>query len=141
MTNKDYLVGCIDTMEKFGNIETRFFYVDIQRNKVKDVTMELCEAVESFNRFSKGQMALNGKYEMTIPMKYKYGLAVYPYGCGLSHYLHEDTTESVGKYLDTIPLKDCQIKMFTPNDMTMMNGRNMSVFDDEIKVDILRFLK
>lgn len=116
------LIGCIDTLEAV--IKTRFFYVNSQTAEVRDVTLELCEAIESFNTVArKIRASAKGAYSMIIPYEYKGGLAEYSFGCGLSHYLQEselkevvERTEKDGKKL-SFPLSECTISMFTPDDV------------------------
>lgn len=116
------LIGCIDTLEAV--IKTRFFYVNSQTAEVRDVTLELCEAIESFNTVArKIRASAKDAYSMIIPYEYKSGLAEYSFGCGLSHYLQDSELKEVevksaneGKTL-SFPLSECTISMFTPDDV------------------------
>ena len=86
------LIGCIKKCKAFGEIRTRFFSLNEETNDIKDVTIDLCKAINKYNEVSY-KIRENGDYSMIIPYKYKDGLAVYSHGCGLSHYLQEDTFE------------------------------------------------
>lgn len=128
------LVGCIDKLDNI--IKTRFFFVNPENQEVRDVTMELCEAIEAFNEVARA-IRDTGEYSMTIPFDYKYGMAEYSFGCGLSHYLQSDQfSEIEERYANTgnnlsFPLVDCVISMYTPNDVKHILGCKNS-FDDKI---------
>ncbi|PLS19311.1 hypothetical protein CVD28_02545 [Bacillus sp. M6-12] len=111
------LVGCIQTLNKV--IRTRFFYVSKETNEVKDVTLELCNAIENFNDHAR-KIRDTGEYAMFIPYDFKDGLAEYSFGCGLSHYLQRNEFENIitrsQKEL-SFPLEKCRISMYTPDDV------------------------
>lgn len=111
------LVGCIKTLTSV--IRTRYFYVNTETGEVRDVTLELCNRIEDFNAHAK-KIQDTGKYSMAIPYQFKNGLAVYSFGCGLSHYLQEEVLqEIVSKSSKTLsfPLEKCSISMYTPDDV------------------------
>lgn len=74
---------------------------------------------------------------MIIPFDYKYGMAEYSFGCGLSHYLQSDQFAEIEKrYANTgkilsFPLAECTIHMYTPKDLEYILDCNNS-FDDKI---------
>lgn len=111
------LIGCIKTLKSV--IRTRFFYINIERNEVRDVTLELCNSIEDFNKVARN-IRDTGEYSMLIPYQYKNGLAEYSFGCGLAHYLQEEEFEKIvarsGKEL-SFPLEECKISMYTPSDV------------------------
>lgn len=115
---KKYLVGCINNdMKRSNTIKTRFFLVD--NNKIKDVTQELCE----------------GSKEITT-YKYNKGLANYPFGCGLSHYLQNNNLNKV----KGLNLKDAEIMMLTLNDLKhILKVKN--AFDSKIETNLLQYIK
>lgn len=120
MTKK--LVGCISHLKAFGAIKTRFFYVDGEKNIVKDVTLELCSVIEKFNNNSKAFRKL-GNYALIIPYEYKNGLAEYSHGCGLSHYLQKEQMIELSKLTElSFPLQECSISMYTPSDVKHILG-------------------
>lgn len=127
------LVGCIDKLDSV--IRTRFFYVG-ENGEVRDVTLELCEAIHEFNIVT-SELRSKGQDFMYIPYKYKYGLAEYSFGCGMSHYLQENTFELIEeRYANTgkklsFPLVECTISMYTPNDVKDILSCE-SVFDENI---------
>jgi len=131
MQNTHLLVGCIEQLDAI--IRTRFFYVNKEENVVKDVTLELCDAIESYNDVAQA-IRNTGTYAMMIPYTYKYGMAEYSFGCGLTHYLQEKEFKKVeeafvqsGNKL-SFPLEKCSISMFTPHDVKhLLSCRN--VFD------------
>lgn len=132
--NTRKLVGCIDTLTSV--IRTRFFYVNVEEHEVRDVTMELCEAIDEYNQVAK-DIRSTGDYSMMIPFEYRYGLAEYGFGCGLSHYLQEEEFERIvnrfagsGRIL-SFPLVDCKISMFTPDDVQHILSCN-GVFDQNM---------
>jgi len=118
--NTKVLVGCIDKIN--SEICTRFFFVDKKERIIKDITMELCEAINSFNEVAE-EIRKTGEYSMIIPFEYQYGLAKYSFGCGLTHYLQQNVFKTIeeracndGKLL-SFPLSECYISMFTPSDV------------------------
>lgn len=113
------LVGCISSLNPIGKIKTRFFHLDTQTGQIKDVTLELCKAIEAFNKQAK-QIRDTGAYALVIPYEYRDGIADYSHGCGLTHYLHTDTFEELVKAQEkplSFPLTECRISMFTPSDV------------------------
>lgn len=120
--NQPILVGCIDKLKE--NIHTRFFYVNLTEEIVKDVTQELCLAIDDYNAHATTLHA-NGHYALTIPYKYKNGMAVYPFGCGLAHYLQEEEFQTIENRVTTklsFPLAACRILMYTPFDIKDILG-------------------
>jgi hypothetical protein len=114
---KHMLIGCIQTLNSV--IRTRFFYVNQETSEIKDVTLELCNAIEDFNEHAK-KIRDTGEYSMLIPYQYKNGMAEYSFGCGLSHYLQDSEFETIvsrsTKEL-SFPLVECRISMYTPSDV------------------------
>lgn len=110
------LVGCINSMEYFGEIKTRFIY--ISEEEIKDVSDELCAAINDFNKVQK--TSSENQRLTAIPYAFKDGLAVYSHGCGLSHYLQnhsfKDIEEASKKEL-SFPLSDCSLYILTPDDI------------------------
>lgn len=106
------LVGTIKSINK--TIKTRFFYVD--ENGQRDVTLEVCEAIEEYNEKAR-DLIKQGEYSLIIPIEYKKGLADYSFGCGLTHYLQESEFENLSPYVKSFPLDKCKLHVFTPSDV------------------------
>lgn len=119
MKNTSVLVGCID---KLGTktIRTRFFYINKESREIRDVTLELCNAIQDYNQFAKTHNDTPDNYYLVIPYEFKNGLANYSFGCGLSHYLDKCEFENIvarsGKPL-SFPLEQCSMTMYTPLDI------------------------
>ena len=108
------LVACIKKLK--SDIESRFMLVDLDEGMCKDVTMELCHAIEERAEVIKG---LDG-YHTPIPYEFKSPYAVYRFGCGLTHYLEEDTLQELAEYN---PMFDnVKLKALTPNDLKHILG-------------------
>lgn len=126
------LVGAINYLKPFGAIRTRYFYVNPEEGEVKDVTLELYQAIEKFNENAR-KIRETGKYSLIIPYEFKSGLVEYSHGCGLSHYLQENTFEDIVKLSPNLsfPLTECRISMFTKSDVKdILECKN--VFDEKI---------
>lgn len=126
------LIGCIKTLN-YKVIRTRFFYINKESNVVKDVTLELCNAIEEYNNHAK-KIRNSGEYAMLIPYHYKNGMAEYSFGCGLTHYLQQSEFENIVLRSSnelSFPLVACNIYMYTPSDVKdILNCRG--VFDMNI---------
>lgn len=121
---KGKLIGCISSLRTVGLIKTRFFYVNSTSGEVNDVTKELYLSLQKFNNYADEYMKA-GFYMVKIPYSFKRGLAIYPHGCGLSHYLSEELFEEIsifGEGILTFPLTECQILMYTPNEVENILG-------------------
>lgn len=132
------LVGCIKTCKSFGEIKTRFFAINEEANDIKDVTIDLCKAIENYNEVAY-ELRKDEGYSMVIPYKYKDGLAVYSHGCGLSHYLQEDTFKDIVNRNNnklSFPLEDCKLYMLTSDDVRHIL-KCKSVFDSKIETSLL----
>ena len=108
------LIGCIDRIDVIGDIRTRFFHVSMEEGKVKDVTKNLVESIDNYNNHASMIDKLG------IPYEYKGGLACYSFGCGLSHYLQEDTFQDINKAsIDVLefPIEKCRLVMYAPSDV------------------------
>ena len=133
---KSVLVGCIQTLK--NTIRTRFFFVDKSANEVRDVTLELCQRVDDFNKKAQA-IRDTGEYAMLIPYSYNNGMAEYSFGCGLSHYLQENVFEDLVERSEkpfSFPLTDCRISMYVPSDVKSILSCK-GVFDSGIE-DALR---
>lgn len=132
------LIGCIKKCKAFGEIRTRFFYLNEETNDIKDVTVDLCKAIDKYNEVSY-EIRKKGDYSMIIPYEYKDGLAVYSHGCGLSHYLQEDTFKEISHRNNnklSFPLSDCKLYMLTQDDVkNILNCK--SVFDSNIEKSLI----
>ncbi|MEK5209262.1 hypothetical protein [Psychrobacillus sp. FSL H8-0510] len=118
--NVNMLIGCINKLEQV--IQTRYFYLNQETGAVKDVTLELCESIDSFNEAAREKRD-NNEYALIIPYEYNLGMAQYSFGCGLSHYLQADQFilierrhNAAGKTL-SFPLFKCRISMYVPSDI------------------------
>lgn len=128
------LVGCIDSIMD-NTISTRYFYVDTVSKEIKDVTLELCKVIDDFNEVSR-EILQTETYSLVIPYEYKYGMAVYGFGCGLSHYLQEEefkTLEARAKKKLSFPLSSCLISMYTPSDVLGILECKEGAFDGNIE--------
>lgn len=140
MQNIHVLVGCIDRLD--NTISTRFFYVNKEEGIVKDVTENLCEGIDAYNEEAQ-KIRDVGTYAMIIPYDYKYGLANYSFGCGLSHYLQEKEFVKIeeavlqkGMEL-SFPLAKCTMSMYTPHDISHILSCK-GVFDRKIKEALIK---
>ena len=119
------LVGVMKSSKAFGLIKTRFFFIDAEKQEVKDVTLELCHAIDKFNEKAK-KVRETGKYAMIIPYDYKDGLAVYSHGCGNTHYFGQKVFGEVANASDnklSFPLTECEtISIYTPGDVKHILG-------------------
>lgn len=132
------LVGCIKKCKAFGEIRTRFFSLNEETKDIKDVTIDLCKAIDKYNEVSY-KIRENGDYSMVIPYKYKDGLAVYSHGCGLSHYLQEDTFKDIVNRNNnelSFPLEKSKLYMLTPDDVKHIL-KCKSVFDNNIEKSLI----
>lgn len=118
------LVGCIKTLT-WNTIKTKWYYIDEELNTIKDVSTELFQTIEKFNKDQKNIAKDTGKYAMQIPYSYtKDGYTKYSFGCGLSHYLQQDLfskLKEVGKEL-SFDIGKCILQMYTPKDLKVNNS-------------------
>lgn len=128
------LIGCINNLT-YNKIKTRFFYLDTNTHEVRDITIELCDAIDEFNREAE-EIRANGDYSMIIPYKYKEGTAEYSFGCGLSHYLQESEfgkITHIAKEILTFPLYECDLQMLVPSDIKHIleckNAFDLNIYD------------
>ncbi len=117
----NYLVGCIDSMNAPGKIRTLFLLAEKQGGDyvVQNVTASLAETIENYNK-SRGQSVDPlARYNGNIPMKLRGGFLEYPHGCGLSHYLSEETLHELDKHRndDGVVFGGKKILMLTPADI------------------------
>lgn len=113
-----YLIGCINkSLNRSNIIKTRFFLLN--NNNIEDVTEKLCEGVKDI-----------------APYKYNYGLANYPFGCGLSHYLQDSNLDKV----NGLDLTNTKIIMFTLSDLKhILKVKNS--FDTSIRKNLIEHMK
>ncbi|HDF2702580.1 TPA: hypothetical protein PC562_000316 [Clostridioides difficile] len=113
-----YLIGCIgNCLRSMKAIKTRFFLID--NNNIEDVTLKLCKGVEHI-----------------APFRYKYGLANYNFGCGLSHYLDTYNLNTV----NGLDLNNTHLIMLTLNDLKNIVGCK-TVFDIDVEEKLLNYIK
>lgn len=137
--NKGFLIGCIDKIKSFKSIQTRFFYLNSETAEIKDVTLELCNAIQDLNKKLRKSKTSKHEYVKIIPYEYKYGLAEYPFGCGLSHHLNENIFEELSENV-SFPIENCKLKIYTQNDIRYLLSVK-GVFDKEIEQALLDFSK
>ena len=129
------LIGCIQNMKAVGLIRTRFFYLAAdEKVQVRDVTKELCDVISIRNELAMKLKERTGKHCMVIPYEFKKGMAEYPHGCGLSHYLHQENLKDINTIaMNTMsfPLDECRLIMLTPNDLSSLYGV-ADVFQEDI---------
>lgn len=115
---KKYLIGCINNdLKRSNTIKTRFFL--LEGTQIKDITQKLCAGTKEITTY-----------------KYNKGLANYPFGCGLSHYLQNDNLNKV----KGLNLKGFDIMMFTLNDLkTILKVKD--AFDNNIEKSLLEYMK
>lgn len=140
MKEQYVLAGCIQSLTS-TKIRTRFFFIDSKNGTIQDVTNELCQAIETYNKYAKS-LRSKGYYAVIIPFRYKNGLAEYPFGSGLSHHLQEEMLEEISTHGQPLsfPLAKCMINMYAPIDVKYFLGCK-DVFDDKIEKSLMkRFL-
>lgn len=115
------LVGLIkNDLRRTNLINTRFFLVDEEQRSCDDVTFKI----------------VNGVNQSGIAnFKYKNGLAVYSFGCGLSHYLNNSNLKDI----KTLNLSDCKLEMFTIKDVKNI-FETKDVFDITLKDKVYRYI-
>lgn len=136
------LVGCIEEIRK-SIFHTRFFYLDSTRTEARDVTEELCYAIDVHNQQVQTYKDISGGYAMSIPYTLDDGLATYSFGCGMTHYLQENVFEEIYLSNDSqlsFPLTACRLTTLAKDDL-----RNIlhvkSVWDAEISDALLDYYK
>jgi hypothetical protein len=134
---KHVLVGCIDKLDKV--IKTRYLYVNVETDEVKDVTLPLYQAIQAFNEKAK-EARDAGRYAMMIPYEYNNGLVEYSFGCGLSHYLQADVFPLLTNAFSGdigFPLNECRLDMYVPTDVKDILEVT-GVFDENIITALLK---
>lgn len=114
---KKVLIGCINNnLRRSNTIKTRFFL--IEGTKVKEVTQKICKGAKHI-----------------APYKYSQGLACYPFGCGLAHYLQNDNLEDI----TTLDLTNTRMEILMLNDLKhILKLKN--AFDENIENKLMNYV-
>lgn len=107
MKTSKTLVACINNLTS-SVIKAKFVLVNRENGTVEDVTSELFDTMQQANTNYFNAFKLKGS------------MLHYAFGCGLTHYLQNDTIEFLVK--ENEMFNNCNVEALTPNDLKNILG-------------------